>query len=335
MPRNEDRRIASVIGRSLIAAEALAAEVRAVLAQRLADDYGARTAGDLTETVRHVLAEIEPQIAALLADAQLAAWILGIDAAAGLLPAATIERLVLSDPERIGGSLIAPTSGPFASDIVTYPAAEAALKDLAKRRVVTRREFDQMSEAARSGAFTIARQNMTEAVEQIHQSLVETLREGPSKRDFQRRVEERLGAGFLSPGHLETVYRTNLASAFSIGQETVMADPIARETLPFARYDSIRDARARATHLALETLGLDGTNVYWASDPFWLSFSPPWEFNCRCSKTFLTVRQAARLGVKAAQQWLDTGVEPRFKEYRLAAIDFRPPVGFVGPRVLA
>jgi uncharacterized protein with gpF-like domain len=331
--KHESRRISALIGRSLLAAEALSAEVREKLIRRLAADYRIRTAGELTQAARRILTEVEPLSAALLADSQLAAWILGVGQMVSLLPEKAIERMVFTDPERLRDSRELPSVA--ATELVEFPAAEAALKDLAKRRIVTRRDFDVMSEAARRGAFTVARQNTADAVEQIHQALMETIQEGPSHAEFRQKIENRLGSGAIRAGHLETIYRTNVAAAFAAGQEQIAADPVVRTVLPFARYDAIRDARARPEHLALETLGLDGTNAYWASDPLWSLFSPPWDFNCRCTKTFLTVRQAARLGVKVAQQWLDTGVEPTVRESRLPFVAFRPPAGFASPGILA
>jgi uncharacterized protein with gpF-like domain len=43
-------------------------------------------------------------------------------------------------------------------------------------------------------------------------------------------------------------------------------------------YYATHDARVRDDHLAMETLGLDGTNIYRADDPIWREYLPPWDF---------------------------------------------------------
>jgi uncharacterized protein with gpF-like domain len=69
-------------------------------------------------------------------------------------------------------------------------------------------------------------------------------------------------------------------------------------------YYATTDSRVRKNHLALEKLGLDGTNIYRADDPTWQRFRPPWDFQCRCSWVPITVEQAARRGVTEAKEWL-------------------------------
>lgn len=54
--------------------------------------------------------------------------------------------------------------------------------------------------------------------------------------------------------------------------------------------------------------------------------------NCRCAVNLLTVEAAARKGVEEARRWQRTGQAPLDPEFRIDAIPFRPPDGFVGGR---
>jgi hypothetical protein len=83
----------------------------------------------------------------------------------------------------------------------------------------------------------------------------------------------------------------------------------------------------RPNHIALEKLGIGGTNVYRADDPVFQLFRPPWDYNDRCSSTPMTVRQAAEAGREEARSWLETGEEPAVKAF-VPMPPFQPPPGF-------
>lgn len=124
-----------------------------------------------------------------------------------------------------------------------------------------------------------------------------------------------------------TVFRTNVQGAFSDGQMSVLSHPLVRSGFPYSAYDAIHDDRARENHLALEKLGIGGTNIYRNDDPVFQLFRPPWDYNDRCGWTPITVHQASERGVSEAQEWLKTGVEPADKAY-VAMPAFQPPEGF-------
>lgn len=73
---------------------------------------------------------------------------------------------------------------------------------------------------------------------------------------------------------------------------------------PYRAYSATTDQDVRAEHMALESLGLNGTNIYNAEDPVWRKFRPPWDYGCRCCWHAVSVRQAAQRGVVEAQEWL-------------------------------
>lgn len=318
-----------IIGGSLLMAEAVVAELRARLAERLARSWK-RGVPDwqLLELAREVLGEFEPILAELIADADLSAWIAGFDKVAKRLPESVIEELAR------GAGFDEPPPPPFAppgvgdgEPIIRFPVIEEARDDLIERKVLTRDKFDRLTEVEKRRAFTIAGEQSEATLEKVRDVLADNVDRGASLSDFQKTIAEEIDTSRIGPGHLENVFRTNVQQSFNDGHESIAQDPFVSEVFPYQAYNAIDDGRVRKTHIALEKLGIDGTNIYRRDDPFWDVFSPPWDFQCRCGVTLMTIEAAAKAGVREAQEWLDTGVKPPVVS-RLADIPFRPRAGF-------
>ena len=318
-----------IIGRGLIAAETIAQELRERLIRQLSRSVRQYGQHGLLELARNILSEFEPILAESLAATDLAAMIAGMNDVYSKIP--TVNLL------QFGGGRF-PPSGPrftfpslFGDDepIVRFPMIEIAAKRMADKNVVTRQQFDAMTDRAKRDAFTVAGEQSADALEVIRDTLAEDVMEGTSLKGFRQRLGERIDVSKIGPAHLENVYRTNVASSFRDGHDELADNPIVKGLFPYVRYDATHDARTREEHLALEKLGLSGTNIYRADDPMWAYFSPPWDFQCRCSRTLTTITTAARLGVQEAAEWLRTGRPPENPEHRLQFIPFRPRSGFL------
>lgn len=322
-----------LIGRSILTAETFAQELR----ERLAAQLSRRLLPwpEVARIARKILAEFEPLLADTLAESEILAFVAGADRMFGRLPA-NIKDIFSRSP---GGILIPPAQPPRppvipadaggedGEPIIRLPLIEKARRRLLERQVFTREQFDQLSADAKSRAFTVAHQSSEETIGRIRDVLADTIQEGASLGTFREKLEDELGRSTLGSAHLENVYRTNIQRAFHDGYDEIAHDPFVNELFPFQEYIPIDDSRTRPDHLALATLGLDGTGIYWADDPMWDYFSPPWDYQCRCAINRLTTRQAARKGVKAAREWLDTGTEPEH-EWMLGRIPFRPRSGW-------
>lgn len=82
-------------------------------------------------------------------------------------------------------------------------------------------------------------------------------------------------AGFSS-GYAETVYRTNLATAFTAGRMQQMKDPDIRATVPAFELVTVGDSDVRKNHR-------DGEGLIAAvGDPVWRRHAPPLGYQCRC-----------------------------------------------------
>jgi len=333
--RNVDR----LIGRGLIAAETIAAELRSRLINKLASSRAHLNSYQLLNLARHVLAEFEPMLAQSLYDTEVAAWISGVDFVAKRLPAWAEKQIAElgggsgGKPPRGVSTIFHPPGG--GEPIVRFPLIEAAAKRLAEKKIVTREDFDRLASDAKAQAFTVAGISSDQTLTKLRDTLSDLVTEGPSLREFKARLASDLETSQIGPGHLENVYRTNVQTAYSQGHDDLAQNPIVNRLFPYQAYLAIDDGRVRPEHLALMHYGIGGSNIYRTDDPFWDVFSPPWSYNCRCGRNLLTTEAAARKGVGEAQEWLRTGIQPSL-ESRLPYIPFRPdPRWSTRPRLRA
>lgn len=331
-----------IYGRGLLTAEAIAQELRARLLNRMVHHYYALTPGQLLALARETLQQFEPLLARVMADTQLAAWVRGLEVVTAHTPRRLLQMIAaMKPPKQATQGLFVPPfieqpTLPLDARQITFPALEEAADKLIAKNVVTKETWEAMSMQAQQDAFTVAGLASEDAIANVREVLEDHVRHGGTLPEFKQQAEAAIGSSHLGPNHLETVYRTNVQMAYADGQETMHQNPIIHGAFPYARYDAIHDGRVRADHLALETYGLNGTNIYRADDPMWHFFTPPFSFNCRCTKSFMTVKQAAKAGVREAQRWDRTGEPPENPNWRLDRIPFRPTDGFVGPgRMLA
>lgn len=329
MPEAANRPTDLIIGASLVTAESIAQELRSRLINRLAKRRK-YSQWELLTIARNLLREYEPILAENLMNADLASWIAGVDAVVKRMPGQSLAAFLRGAGPPTPP--LPPISELFADDsggpVVRFPMLERAAESLRERNVVTRAEFDKLSAEAKERAFTAAYIDSEETLESIRDALAKNVDGGPSLRVFREDLEEAIGDSPLSPWHVENIYRTNTQAAFRDGFETIYSNPIVSAVFPFREYLPIRDARARPEHVALGSMGLDGTGIYFASDPMWNLFSPPWSWNCRCSTNALTIDAAARKGVSVAKEWLRTGQPPVIPEWKIDDIPFRPDPKF-------
>ena len=323
------RQMDTVFGRSLIGAVGLSQgfideAIRKATASNVWD------ASQALQVLRDGVAQFEPLLAEHLSDAVLAGWIAGYDNVAGQLPLWLQQEF--TDSIRRGPPGKPPTVNLFGmfdrEPRLKLVNVENAAMRLMERGIMTRPQFDAAKQSAQREAFTIAGDLGTQTIDRMRYLLYQELSEGPSLKGFENRINESLGTSPIAPGHLENVYRTNLQAAYRDGRETLRRQPLVAAAFPYQAYFAVHDRRARNTHRMMETLGLNGTNVYRSDDPVWDYFTPPWDYNCRCGVRLMTLEQAAQAGVQEAIEWLRTGRPPINPEYRLSAIPFEHNEGF-------
>lgn len=235
-----------------------------------------------------------------MSDTLLASWITGARSALQKLPPHK------APPTDDGFRLLHDGDEP----LVQFPIVDEAVRDLSSRQLVTRDQFDRLSDNARLTAFTVAKVASEDAMEKIRQALVEDVREGGTLREFRQKVQEAMGRSWLSPSQIETVYRTNVGIAYSRGLDEVLKHPAVQGEFYFEKNVPIRDSRLSDICEVVSHSGIQGTGIYAIDDPEWNRVKPPRHPNCRCGRRLMTLEDAAKEGIRFAQDWLRLGHQP-------------------------
>lgn len=98
---------------------------------------------------------------------------------------------------------------------------------------------------------------------------------------------EKIGLG-KSGSYFETVYRTNMQTAYSVGQ--YKAQTKIKDSHPYWLYDGVIDGREQD-----HTRRYDG-KIWKATDPIWNSIYPPNDYNCRCNVIPITKDDLEEMG---------------------------------------
>jgi uncharacterized protein with gpF-like domain len=207
----------------------------------------------------------------------------------------SLEEREREEPEPIKAyararTILAKRDVPF-----TQQPFAAAIEAFSKRDIVPRATFDALSAAAKQKAFTVAGLATEELLGDAHAELDRQLKaspehtykdpetgkwvyKGPNLREFRKFAEKRLeSAGWTpsNPSHVETIFRTNIASAYSTGRVAEMTQPAVLKLRPYWQIMGPDDDRKRPTHR--KALGV----VLPADHPFWRTAFPPFGYNCR------------------------------------------------------
>lgn len=328
---NEDPHADLFHQRAMTAGSAFYDALSQVLRRRLRGPGIFGSLGAIFNVVGDTLLSFLDPLARLFMDAQLASWIGGAGRVAEQLPAEPPPGDLAGPP------FFPPPEWPTVSGDseewrwpgmkVWLPLVENAVQDLQQRQLVTRPQFDRLEGAARAQAFTVANLETNEAIGQVRDAVTEAVAKGGTLKEFTKDVDEALGESTLGPGHMETVFRTNIAQVYHDGAESIASHPIIAPSFPYRMRMPIRDSRLTELCLILARSGLNGGPIYRADDPFYLRSCPPSHYGCRCGVRFLSVQDAAERGVKEAQRWLDSGQPPITPEW-VTPPDVQFPAGW-------
>jgi SPP1 gp7 family putative phage head morphogenesis protein len=152
---------------------------------------------------------------------------------------------------------------------------------------------ENVSAYIRFKALTIAGVEDGRLLEEVKRQIQRAIAEGIDFKEFKSKVNtifDTYGVTKVSHNHLQTVFRTNVFAAYSLGQlNQVKGMP---DRFPMWRYMAIKDNRTRASHLELnEKLFKVGEGPI-----------PPIDYGCRCTAQYVHVTEVVRGGLKA-QGW--------------------------------
>ncbi|WP_419832026.1 phage minor head protein [Endozoicomonas atrinae] len=188
-------------------------------------------------------------------------------------------------------------------------------------------------------AFTVAKMMDTDLLSFVDRQVDRMLDEGETLATFKQSLIPRLQqAGWWgrrdlvdpltgkvtkaqlgSASRLENIFRTNLQSAYAVGQwQSIQTN---KASAPFLMYDAVDDHRTRSEHRQW-----NGT-VRPVDDPFWKTHYPPNGWNCRCGVIQLTRQELKQHGLPIAPKpkiKRRTWINPRTGKARNVPVDLDP-----------
>lgn len=196
---------------------------------------------------------------------------------------------------------------------------ERAVEYFQSRGLRVAGDWQAVANAVRNGSFAVAGVTKAQVLSEIRDSLAEALASGNTYTTWLEELKPKLQSlGWLGrfpvdpdtgeilrgktlkPRHLETVFRTNLQSAYMAGRMKGMVE--ASDLFPYWQYVAILDDRTRPGHRAL------AGRVFRWNDPVWKVIYPPNGYHCRCRVRPLSQADLARedLSLSEGEGQLDT-----------------------------
>jgi SPP1 gp7 family putative phage head morphogenesis protein len=157
-------------------------------------------------------------------------------------------------------------------------------------------EWKTLEADAYQRAFTVAHVASADVVAHAWDALDAAIANGETLEDFKGRIgdelEEAWGEHVANPAaRLETVFRTNVQSAYGAGRFSQLSHPAVLRRRPYWRLNVLKDNRTSDICLHLVGVCLP------ADHPWWIGHIPPLHFNCRTTLDALTEREAEAHGI--------------------------------------
>jgi SPP1 gp7 family putative phage head morphogenesis protein len=157
---------------------------------------------------------------------------------------------------------------------------------------MTKAEWKTLDSQLRFRAFTVARLNQFQAIEDVKQKLIQAIDSGASLGQFLKDAEFRNIAGVGNGGsaYWETVYRTNVQGAYNAGR----AQQIAQLQPGYLEFIGLEDERQTDICRDRSNTVLPASAAWWASN--W----PPLHFGCRSTVRSVPDAEAKARGLTEA-----------------------------------
>lgn len=175
-----------------------------------------------------------------------------------------------------------------------FPTSVEAMVAYLKAKVaMPAEEFYGLEEEARARAFTVSGVTELDLISDVWEAIESAVKNGETLEDFRVRIGEKLASewGGENPSHLETVFRTNVQSAYSAGRFAQNNSPAVRQSHPYSRYDVLDDDRT--SEICEKLIG----TILPSDSPFVLRHQPPLHQRCRTDVVVITEDEARELGI--------------------------------------
>ncbi|MEE3314931.1 MAG: minor capsid protein [Treponema sp.] len=163
---------------------------------------------------------------------------------------------------------------PSAEDIENMPYHEA-VEYLKKRDVIKKADYNKLSDKMKFRAFTASRINDGKLLERLNAEMIANVNDGKGLKDFlsmtKTDILDKVGMGPNQGWYWETVYRTNVQTAYNAGRMMGF-----EEDKPLAlHFVGIEDARQTDICHSMSNV------IRPYDDPIWQKYIPPLHFGCR------------------------------------------------------
>ena len=138
-------------------------------------------------------------------------------------------------------------------------------------------EFARLTDEAKTLAFSVTQIAKGDELDTVFAALQRAIEEGTTFEDFRKSaadIFERRGWTGPAAWRVDTIFRTNIQTAYSVGRYKEMQQ--VKQDRPYWQYSAVNDSRTRPTHWAMNG------KIYPADHPFWDTWYPPNGYNCRC-----------------------------------------------------
>ena len=159
-------------------------------------------------------------------------------------------------------------------------------------------DWKQQKKLISEHAFTVAKVTSADILQTFHEELTKSVKQGITYSDFKKNIKPMLaekgwekkpdGSAF----RLDTIYRTNLQSAYMAGRYKEMK--AVEKNFPYWQYIAIMDNRTRPSHAALNR------KVVRSDDSFWDTNFTPRGYSCRCRTRALSESDIKSMGLKVS-----------------------------------
>ncbi len=155
-------------------------------------------------------------------------------------------------------------------------------------------QYARLTDEAKVRAFAVAGMAKGDELNTIYQAMRKQMESGVSFADFKKDIAaviDKRGFTGAKARRIETIFRTNLQTAYQVGRYQQMAENASNR--PYWMYDAVMDGSTRPTHAAQHG------KVFRHDHQFWNTWYPPNGFRCRCSVRTLSERQLKARGLTA------------------------------------
>lgn len=185
-------------------------------------------------------------------------------------------------------------AGRFAVSPIANLPFEEAIADLIGREPRLAATADEVSRLYNTDhVFGMARSSSLKLTERVQEAINQLLLDGKTTYETEAAImEAALEASHdWTRSYAQTVYRTNLSTAYAQGRLAQARDPAVAEIIPAVEYVAQLDARTRPNHAAAHGF------ISAPDDPFWRWMGPPAGFSCRCVLEHVSLYELQRRGL--------------------------------------